>query len=102
MFGISFEHILIVGVILLIMGPKRLPELGNTMGKAIRNFKDSLAGIEEANFKRINNNNAPVVQNTTPPVANVTPVANATPVAAVSPAATPVSTNPVTEIQPNV
>ena len=53
MFGISFEHILIVGVILLIMGPKRLPELGNTMGKAIKNFKDSIAGIEEANFKRI-------------------------------------------------
>ena len=53
MFGISFEHILIVGVILLIMGPKRLPELGNTMGKAIKNFKDSIAGIEEANYKRV-------------------------------------------------
>lgn len=53
MFGISFEHILIVGVILLIMGPRRLPELGNTMGKAIKNFKDSLSGIEEANFKKV-------------------------------------------------
>ena len=53
MFGISFEHILIVGVILLIVGPRRLPELGNTMGKAIKNFKDSFSGIEEANYKRI-------------------------------------------------
>ena len=61
MFGISFEHILIVGVILLIMGPKRLPELGNTMGKAIKNFKDSISGIEEANFKRVTENKtAPV------------------------------------------
>ena len=54
MFGISFEHILIVGVILIVVGPRRLPELGNTMGKAIRNFKDSFTGIEEASFKRIN------------------------------------------------
>jgi TatA/E family protein of Tat protein translocase len=53
MFGISFEHILIVGVILLLVGPKKLPELGNTMGKAIKNFKDSFAGVEEANFKRL-------------------------------------------------
>jgi TatA/E family protein of Tat protein translocase len=61
MFGISFEHLLIVGVILLIVGPKRLPELGNTMGKAIKNFKDSFAGIEEASFKRLDTtaSNAP-------------------------------------------
>jgi len=56
MFGISFEHILIVGVILLIVGPRRLPELGNTMGKAIKNFKDSVSGIEEANYKRVADN----------------------------------------------
>jgi TatA/E family protein of Tat protein translocase len=54
MFGISFEHILIVGIVLLIFGPRRLPELGMTMGKAIKNFKDSISGIEEANFKRVN------------------------------------------------
>jgi sec-independent protein translocase protein TatA len=53
MFGISIEHILIVGIILIIVGPRRLPELGNTMGKAIKNFKDSFSGIEEASFKRI-------------------------------------------------
>jgi sec-independent protein translocase protein TatA len=60
MFGISFEHILIVGVILIIVGPRRLPELGNTMGKAIKNFKDSFSGIEEANFKRLTPEAAPV------------------------------------------
>jgi sec-independent protein translocase protein TatA len=53
MFGISFEHLLIVGIILLIVGPRRLPELGNTMGKAIKNFKDSMSGVEEANYKRV-------------------------------------------------
>jgi sec-independent protein translocase protein TatA len=75
MFGISFEHILIVGVILLLVGPRRLPELGNTMGKAIKNFKDSFSGIEEANFKRLNPEPAvpnPVAQAAAPVV---TPVA---------------------------
>jgi sec-independent protein translocase protein TatA len=52
MFGISFEHILIVGVILIVLGPKRLPEIGNSMGKAIRNFKDSISGLsDEPNIK---------------------------------------------------
>jgi len=53
MFGISFEHILLVGVVLLIFGPKRLPELGNTLGKGIRNFKDAISGVEEAKFRHL-------------------------------------------------
>ncbi|HAR43557.1 MAG TPA: twin-arginine translocase TatA/TatE family subunit [Bdellovibrionales bacterium] len=53
MFGISGEHILILGIVLLIFGPRRLPELGNTLGKAIRNFKDAISGVEEAKFRRI-------------------------------------------------
>ncbi|MGZ3710010.1 MAG: Sec-independent protein translocase subunit TatA/TatB [Bdellovibrionota bacterium] len=57
MFGISGEHLLILGIVLLIFGPKRLPELGNTMGKAIRNFKDSLSGVEEAKFRRLEEEN---------------------------------------------
>ncbi len=58
MFGISFEHLLIVGVILLLVGPRRLPELGHTMGKAIKNFKDSFSGVEEASYKKIEPNAA--------------------------------------------
>ncbi len=53
MFGISGEHLLILGIVLLIFGPRRLPELGNTLGKAIRNFKDAISGIEEAKFRKI-------------------------------------------------
>lgn len=58
MFGISGEHLLILGIVLLIFGPRRLPELGNTLGKAIRNFKDSVNGVEEAKFRRIAENEA--------------------------------------------
>jgi sec-independent protein translocase protein TatA len=57
MFGISFEHIIIVGVILLLLGPRRLPELGNTMGRAIKNFKDSIAGLGEEKKKEIPDEN---------------------------------------------
>jgi len=53
MFGISFEHLVIFGIILMLFGPKRLPELGNTMGKAIKNFKDSISGVEEAHFRKV-------------------------------------------------
>lgn len=53
MFGISIEHFLIVGVILLVVGPRRLPELGNSLGKAMKNFKDSISGVEQANYKRV-------------------------------------------------
>jgi sec-independent protein translocase protein TatA len=54
MFGISGEHILILGIVLLIFGPKRLPELGNTLGKAFKNFKDSINGVEEAKYRHLN------------------------------------------------
>ena len=59
MFGISGEHLLILGIVLLIFGPRRLPELGNTLGKAIRNFKDSVSGVEEARYRKIDEENKP-------------------------------------------
>ncbi len=34
--------IIIVGIMLLVFGPKKLPELGKGMGEAIRGFKKSL------------------------------------------------------------
>lgn len=45
--------VLILGA-LLIFGPKRLPELGEAIGKMIREFKKSVSGIEsEADNKNI-------------------------------------------------
>ncbi|MFZ8263707.1 hypothetical protein ACO1KZ_15420, partial [Staphylococcus aureus] len=32
---------------------------GNTLGKAIRNFKDALSGVEEASFRRIDETSQP-------------------------------------------
>lgn len=53
MFGLSGEHVVILLIILLIFGPRKLPELGNTLGKAIKNFKDSVSGVEAAKYRKI-------------------------------------------------
>ena len=39
--------ILILIVALLVFGPKRLPEMGRSLGKGMREFKDSLSGKDE-------------------------------------------------------
>ena len=36
------EVVIILGVALLIFGPKKLPELGKSLGKGLKNFKESL------------------------------------------------------------
>jgi sec-independent protein translocase protein TatA len=38
------DVMLIVGVALLIFGPKRLPEIGQGLGKSMRDFKEALNG----------------------------------------------------------
>ncbi|MFL5883714.1 MAG: twin-arginine translocase TatA/TatE family subunit [Thermoleophilaceae bacterium] len=41
-------ELLVVGIIaLLVLGPKRLPEVGRSLGKGMREFKDSLAGLDD-------------------------------------------------------
>jgi len=42
------ELIVLVIVLLLIFGPKRLPEIGHSLGKGMREFKDSVTGKDEA------------------------------------------------------
>jgi sec-independent protein translocase protein TatA len=47
-FGIGIWEILILLlVVLLVFGPKRLPEMGRSLGKGMREFKDSISGIEK-------------------------------------------------------
>ena len=39
------ELIIVLVIALLVLGPKRLPEAGRAVGKGMREFKDSLSGI---------------------------------------------------------
>lgn len=39
--------IILVGIVLLVFGPKKLPELGKGLGEAIRGFKQGMNEITE-------------------------------------------------------
>ena len=44
--GIGFPELVVILVIaLIVLGPKKLPEAGRAMGKGLREFKDSLNGV---------------------------------------------------------
>jgi sec-independent protein translocase protein TatA len=48
MFGLGLpEVLLIVALLLLVFGARRLPEVGAGLGKAIKNFKAGVSGKDE-------------------------------------------------------
>jgi TatA/E family protein of Tat protein translocase len=48
MFGIGIQELVIIAVIaLLIVGPKKLPDLAKSLGKGYRDFKKATEGITE-------------------------------------------------------
>jgi len=47
-FGIGiWEIAILLLVALLVFGPKRLPEMGRSLGKGMREFKDSISGKDD-------------------------------------------------------
>ncbi len=54
------ELIVVLVIALLVIGPKRLPEVGKSLGKGMREFKDSLSGDsrddddEQAPLQKVN------------------------------------------------
>ena len=39
--------LVIILILLLVFGPKRLPEMGRSLGRGMREFKDSITGKDE-------------------------------------------------------
>jgi sec-independent protein translocase protein TatA len=74
------EIVVVLIIALIVFGPKRLPELGNSLGKGIREFKDSVTGDhdddKDDNVKTIAASDAPAapVAPVQPPEATATPV----------------------------
>jgi sec-independent protein translocase protein TatA len=58
-----WELAILLLVVLLVFGPKRLPEMGRSLGKSMREFKDSISGKDEETAPQL------------PPPAEVTPPA---------------------------
>ena len=47
-FGIGATEIIILLVVaLIVFGPKRLPEMGRSLGRGMREFKDSIQGKDD-------------------------------------------------------
>jgi len=63
------EIIIVLVIVLLIFGPKRLPDLGRSLGRGMREFKDSVTGKDDD--KRLEEGNAEQAA----PVAPAEPVA---------------------------
>ncbi len=66
-FGIGLpEMILILVVALLVFGPKKLPEIGKSLGKALRSFQDASRDFQDE-FKR----QAAALEGDAPPTASL-------------------------------
>jgi sec-independent protein translocase protein TatA len=47
-FGVSLpEMLILLVVLLLVFGAKRLPEMGKSLGKGMREFKDAVSGEDD-------------------------------------------------------
>ena len=76
--GISWQELIVVLLIVLVLfGPKRLPEVGASLGRGIRGFKDSLNGHDQ-----LNSSVASAARNE---AAAKTPIAEPVPVEVVTP-----------------
>jgi sec-independent protein translocase protein TatA len=62
--------ILLLVVILLVFGAKRLPEIGRSLGEGLRGFKDSISGDSQQSLT-----SAPVAAPPVPAPATVAPTA---------------------------
>jgi len=75
-FGISLpELIILLVVLLLVFGAKRLPEMGRSLGKGMREFKDSVSGVEETFSSTTTTTTTPTPTRVELPTATSEPVA---------------------------
>jgi sec-independent protein translocase protein TatA len=47
------EIVIVLVIVLIIFGPKRLPDLGRSLGTSMREFKDSVTGGKDDDDKQI-------------------------------------------------
>jgi sec-independent protein translocase protein TatA len=64
-----WELLILVLVALLIFGPKRLPEMGRSLGRGMREFKDSVTGHDKDEAKHEEIPAAPPAAPPSPPPA---------------------------------
>lgn len=90
-FGIGLPEMAVIAAIgLLVFGPKRLPELGKTLGRTLRGFQSASQEFEKE-FRTAVGTDQPI--DISSPPAAIPPAAETTPAAVVEESAAP-STGP--------
>ena len=64
------ELIIILAIALIVLGPKKLPEVGRSLGRGMREFKDSISGIsgddDDVTPRKLDSTSATTAQRSTP------------------------------------
>ena len=47
------ELVIVLVIALIVVGPKKLPELGRSLGGGMREFKDSITGRTESQYEEL-------------------------------------------------
>ena len=78
-FGIGLPEMAVIAAIgLLVFGPKRLPELGKTLGRTLKGFQSASKGFEEEFRKAVDTVEAEVSQGAAPAASQASPEADET------------------------
>ena len=95
------ELIIVLAIALLIVGPGRLPEMGNAVGRTIREFRKASTDMTDATKLDPEAEAAKDVSNSASAATDATPAASATPASAPAPAASTVSANESAPSEPS-
>jgi sec-independent protein translocase protein TatA len=109
--------ILILVVALIVLGPKRLPEVGRSLGRGLRDFRQGISGVQDEargmfsdaldepsdtpEDSAVSLVPEPITPATAEPVAQSAPVFAGDPVAAPAPAPTAATVTKVTPVEPD-
>jgi sec-independent protein translocase protein TatA len=67
------EIIVILVIVLIVFGPKRLPDLGRSLGRGMREFKDSVTGKDKDELPEVTAAEKPEPAAVKPEPTTVTP-----------------------------
>ena len=88
-----WEMLLLLLVLLVVFGPKRLPEMGRSLGRGMREFKDSVSGITKDEPEKVEL--TPPAQQAPAPAPAPEPVHTESQESSPAPASAPAHTEPV-------
>ena len=91
-----WEILLLMLVLLLVFGPKRLPEMGRSLGRGMREFKDSITGqdVEQEEAAAALTQQSSVQTASAAEAAAAQPATEAAPATEAQPAPAPAATTP--------